>query len=1518
VNDQNIDITIQQQPFTFSCDEIEDAYCDNEVVIISLADLVNTDPQVSNFTWFLNGIEISEPFIDVEALDASTDPYVLSYSYAHSTPPNCVFEGQCSFNISALTTPTISGFNALCQGETVELDISGLGGFAGDWEFSSCPGTCPSLFTSDENELSWNTSIADATGEYTISYSGECLASAEFIFNLNELPPFTPVATPLNIICEGETVDLGINYTGSAAVSSCAWSDENGPIANPDCDITVTPIDALTTYSIVVTDDNGCVNDQNIDITIQQQPFTFSCDAIEDAYCDNEVVVITLTDLVNTDPQASNFTWFLNGAEISGPSIDVEALVYTLEGYTLSYEYQHSDSPNCFFEDSCYFFISELTLPTISGTDTICINGEVVLEINGTNGFTGNWTFINCPSDCPTNITSNTNELIWQTDESLNADGTYTVQYTGECLDTALFEIVVFPLPEFSITSDIGGLICEGEEVSLGIDYTGNYVVNSCLWYDVENDNVVGPGDCELVVFPTENLNEYQNTLTDSNGCFATESTEIAIQQLPFTFTSDDLEDVYCDNSEDVIVLNGLLTPEPPALSVQWFLNGSEIEGQLEILSLIPDNYSLVYVYTHTEVPNCEFTDSLQFDVVGLELPTITGQNNYCQGETVDLEAGNLNGFSGTWQNISCPEDPCISEYLDPNNFSWDSESQSLGTYEVQYTGECLDTALFVFTIFGIPEVSWAPTDATPCLNECVELEVTTLETYTNFGWEFSTPLESGDILNNELCLGSLLDPSSVDICLWAELEHPVSDGILTCYIEDCNVVEPIASPGGYPSLPDIACPSELIDLDIDYSLYDGCQFIIGGLDEFADCNSIQINPDWYGTYPDTLFLAYDGCQDTLTSTIWILEPPSFDLTLEYDPCIIDVMVSYDSLSGDSLIYDWQLFDNPGNNYTNLLLESNSDSLPIPNPILFSDLELFSDTTFFISLTMNNICTAVNWLDSVNYISPPQVEIDILAGNEIEYCLPSVFQFEIFEFATNNIDSVVWDFGAQYNNVNLEGVVYDNTLFPPPITYQNIGIVDTVVVIATAYNECGSDADSLTMIHFPPDVFIEMPEAIEGVCPGESITLQPLLIQGDPWGGCEVTSEPLIPGLTYSCSGNVDEIEINIPYTTPPGIYTITTAIFGCGSDLDITTLEIFELPNLSFTTGDIGCAGESVTFTNSSSNISDVNWDFGDPVSGAQNTSTSISPSHTYNAPGTYIVVLSAESPEGCFAQEDLPIEVFGPDPTILEGNVAICSGQVFNMSIVDPGEVVSLQWQFSFPELDEISFVSDYEISHSIINYSDTLQEWNVNVDVMDINGCSAEFNGTLFLQPSPEAFFFHSPVDRCAQGAEIQFTNLSSTNSEYFWDFGDPISGNDNTSNEQHPSHFYLGPGNYNVELFVVNSFNCYASHTELIPCSDYEIYVPNAFTPDGDQTNEVFIPVIDGIEGIKFYQEDDYTFQIFDRWGIKLFETHDPLKPWNGSFQGGEHYCQPDVYIWRVEIEFPSGRSEALIGHVTLVR
>lgn len=94
----------------------------------------------------------------------------------------------------------------------------------------------------------------------------------------------------------------------------------------------------------------------------------------------------------------------------------------------------------------------------------------------------------------------------------------------------------------------------------------------------------------------------------------------------------------------------------------------------------------------------------------------------------------------------------------------------------------------------------------------------------------------------------------------------------------------------------------------------------------------------------------------------------------------------------------------------------------------------------------------------------------------------------------------------------------------------------------------------------------------------------------------------------------------------------------------------------------------------------------------------------------------------------------------------------------------------------------------------------------------------------------------------------------------------------------------------------------------------LYAPTAFTPNGDGHNDQFIPIIEA-----GYPIQAFSFQVFDRWGNKIFESFDPQRGWDG-FVGGIS-AQAGVYTWVVRFNVSSDTDSVPFqegGSVTLVR
>jgi len=179
-----------------------------------------------------------------------------------------------------------------------------------------------------------------------------------------------------------------------------------------------------------------------------------------------------------------------------------------------------------------------------------------------------------------------------------------------------------------------------------------------------------------------------------------------------------------------------------------------------------------------------------------------------------------------------------------------------------------------------------------------------------------------------------------------------------------------------------------------------------------------------------------------------------------------------------------------------------------------------------------------------------------------------------------------------------------------------------------------------------------------------------------------------------------------------------------------------------------------------------------------------------------------------------------------------------------------------------------------------------------------------------PSPVADYTVSPQTTDILEPLVNFTNLtaSGTFSNFYWYFGDKPAADSVT---QHPSHYYDSDfsGQYMTTLIVSNSHGCTDTTQRLVVINpNYVIYVPNAFTPNGDGINDIFYA--------KGYYIDKFDMMIFDRWGELVFVANDIHKGWDGTVKGklGENA----TYVWKIVTVDSQKKRRELTGHITLIK
>ncbi|MBL7932983.1 MAG: gliding motility-associated C-terminal domain-containing protein, partial [Bacteroidia bacterium] len=124
-----------------------------------------------------------------------------------------------------------------------------------------------------------------------------------------------------------------------------------------------------------------------------------------------------------------------------------------------------------------------------------------------------------------------------------------------------------------------------------------------------------------------------------------------------------------------------------------------------------------------------------------------------------------------------------------------------------------------------------------------------------------------------------------------------------------------------------------------------------------------------------------------------------------------------------------------------------------------------------------------------------------------------------------------------------------------------------------------------------------------------------------------------------------------------------------------------------------------------------------------------------------------------------------------------------------------------------------------------------------------------------------------------------------------------------------HTFKESGIYPIAMEVKNKYGCSDTVVKYIEVDiDYTMYVPNAFTPNGDDLNEIFLPVI---RGTRFY-----TLQVFNRWGQLIFSSSDPAKGWDGTYNGKD--SPQGSYVWKIKLSTNKGEEKISSGNVLLTR
>lgn len=435
--------------------------------------------------------------------------------------------------------------------------------------------------------------------------------------------------------------------------------------------------------------------------------------------------------------------------------------------------------------------------------------------------------------------------------------------------------------------------------------------------------------------------------------------------------------------------------------------------------------------------------------------------------------------------------------------------------------------------------------------------------------------------------------------------------------------------------------------------------------------------------------------------------------------------------------------------------------------------------TYVVSLLDSNLCGVDPAVITVNIVNPPTASLVVQSGN---LCQNSSISFT--NAASTASATYQWNFGEGAGFQNLTGTVRTN-VYQTPGTYTVI----LVASLAGANAACTDTSKQVITILASPVSNFSLTPAV-GCNSLSNVSFTDLSTGAVAWswafGNGNTSTAQSPPAQNYLTTG------VFVPTL-------VVTAVTSC-THISTKTITIYPKPIPSFPTFST-CVGTAVNFTNTSTPTSGSNsitsqtWYFGDLTP----PSTSITPVHTYTAPGTYTVKLVTSS---AFCIDSIsqnitinitPTASFAATPTVGCPPLTV----TFTNTSLNANNYL---WKF----MNGTSAVSS--ATNPTYSYSNNTQSFqNYTVTLIASNGaCFDSTKKAVSIRPNPVANFTTNTIAGCSP-LLTSFVNTSVGFTNSFWDFDDgAVSGTTN------PNHTYtnntLFTQTVSVLLVVTNSLTC----------------------------------------------------------------------------------------------------------------
>ncbi|HMX96837.1 MAG TPA: choice-of-anchor L domain-containing protein [Bacteroidia bacterium] len=1227
-------------------------------------------------------------------------------------------------NCSAVSTPVV-----VTQSAPVAI-INGV--------LTICSGSNTTLTATAGTSYQWSTgattqSVSVGTSNVytvTVTYSGGCTATASVNVTANTNP--VPSITGNNSICQGQssTISAG-SYSGYSWSTGATTSSIN--------------INTAGSYSVTVTDANGCTGTATFNLAVNANP-TPTITGVT-SFCAGG------NSTLNAGGGYTNYLW-------SGGATTQTINVTTGGNYAVTV----TNAAGCTATTSKVITVNALPVPSVTGTLAFCAGKNTTLTVPGSyasyqwsngattsnitvntastftvtvtdaNGCTGSksaTTTINanpvpsitgnnsiCQGQSSTINAGSYSGYSWSTGATtssinINTAGNYSVTVTDAngCTGTATFNLAVNANPTPTITGVTS--FCAG----------GNSTLNAGGGYT----NYLWSGGATTQTINVTTGGNYAVTVTNAAGCTATTSKVITVNALPVPSVTGTL--AFCAGKNTTLTVPGSYA------SYQWS-NGATTSN-------ITVNTASTFTVTVTDANGCTGSKSATTTINTNPVPSITGNNSICQGQSSTISAGSYSGYS--WSTGATTSSININ---------------TAGNYSVTVTDAngCTGTATFNLA------VNANPTPAITGITSFCAGGNSTLNAgsgYTNYLWSGGATTQtinvttSGNYIvtvtnaagctattNKVITVNALPVPTisgPAGICPGASA-NLVAGSYASYLWSNGNTTSSITTnvSGNYTvTVTDVnGCVGSsnynLLSFQNPIPVINGMAAICQNQNSILDAGSFASWQWSTGAVSQTISVNQSGTYSvTVTNNDGCVASTSFNVVVNPLPVPV-ISGTSEFCSGNSSVLNIG-----GGSFASYLWNTSATT---------STISVSSGGNYVVTVTDANGCTAsTNQVVTVWNLPTP-----IISGNN------AICNGTQTTLTAGSYSNYQWSTGASTDSITVSnGANY--------------------IVTVTDVNGCtGTSAPFTVTINQLPTAIIS---GTTSICIGQSTTLQVQFTGTAPY------SYRYSDGTNVSAilNSNITAAQIIVtPVSTTDYTLTQISDANCSGNFSGVARVVVNPLPQPVISGSDGECDGISATLT--TGNFASYLWS-----TGATTQSIAV------NSSGSYVCTVTSTA--GCKASASHNFETY-PLPVVSFTNDSslTCELPIINFTNTSQYQLGSVfEWNIDNTVYNSLNATHQFSGSGS----------YPVSLIITSPNNCVGESiaNVNITVFPLPQASFTIAPDQAPLFNSEVTFGDVSANAVSWLWDFGDG-----DTSTLQNVSHFYADPGKYNAKLYVTNVAGC----------------------------------------------------------------------------------------------------------------